>query len=156
LTGAGRRVIIVLVVTATVLGCVSGPDLSHYVEIIDKIPIPQGWQLVHTQNADPAVDDGCSRLFPSCPSVMRWYLADGEPSDLYPPSKQLLRDAGFSIRQEIAPDCDTPPSAAACGLVADAGEDVVRINLFNAGEDPAGLGIADPARSLVLVVADGG
>jgi len=154
IASAKVRLLRITFVALVLVGC-SGPDAAHYEAVLDELEIPTTWELVHTYVQAPDMENDCSRLFPSCPSVTRSYLVDGEPIDAYPVAKQVVLDAGFEIDQEISPDCDLPPSLAACVFNAVRAEDWIRVNIFNPGDDVAGLGIADPNRSMVRLTSEG-
>lgn len=150
----GKRLL--AVVAVLVFGCVApGPDVAHYKAVLDELAIPADWELVHTTLMTPDTEPGCSTFMGDCPSVTRYYLVDGEPKGAYAVAKQVALDTGFEIDQEIAPDCHLPPSGAACVFNAGRGSEMIRVNLYNPGEDLAGLGIAEPDRSLVLITAVG-
>ena len=66
----------------------------------------------------------------------------------------MITRAGFVIDEEFGPECDLPPDSAACVMVAIKDSDLVQISLYNAGDDPGGLGIARADRSIVRVIAE--
>lgn len=168
LIGSRLRVRVLCLVGLAVLaiGCV-GPDVSHYAAALDGLTVPSSWQLVHSTIRKPggadhdvqssrATDEiDCATITSGCPSVTRYYLVDGRPVDIYPIAKSLLVAAGLSIDQEIAPHCDQPPSGPACVVSAIRGSDVVRVTLYNPGEDVSALAIAQVGHSIVLVSAEG-
>lgn len=141
-------------VAALVFGCGGGPDAAHYEAVLDELEVPAAWELVHTQMRAPGTEDDCSTLFPSCPSVARFYLVDGEPIDAYPVAKQVVLDAGFELDEEIGPDCNLPPGGAACVFYAVRGKDFIRVSILNPGDDLDGLGIAEPDRTTVRMTAE--
>jgi len=142
----------------------AGPAPEHYVAVLDELSVPADWELVClTVNApggpDVSADPGVPRKLTDCaigdcPAVGRYYLVDGPPVDTYPVAKQLLLDAGFDLDRDSGADCDLPPSSAACVLGGHKEGDRVQVCIFNPGDDFANLGVADPKRALVSVVAE--
>jgi hypothetical protein len=61
-----------VVVAAMVLVCASDPSRSE--AILDELAIPADWEPVETRVYAPDTEDERSVLFPSCPSVARYYL----------------------------------------------------------------------------------
>jgi len=146
----GKPLLALVAVLAVACG---GPDPARFEAVLDQLAIPAGWELVHTEVATPDTEDGCSTLFPSCPRVVRYYLVDGEPIDALPEAKETVTAAGFQIEEELGPQCDIPPSSAACVLVAVRDSDLLQVDLYNPGEDTEGLGLADEGRTLIRLTA---
>jgi len=144
-----------------VASCGPGPD--HYVGVLDQLTIPPDWELAYLivdapgapdVSGDPEVPrklEDCALI--SCPWVARYYLIGGQPIDIYPIARAMLTDAGFEITSELTAGCDRPETGLGCGVKGAKDGDQVWVSIFHPGEDPAGLGIADPDRSMVRVLA---
>ena len=145
--------ILIALLAGIVVGCGSTPGPEHYEDLLDALSVPASWELAHTDVRTPDSETGCSTFMGNCPRVSRTYLVPGDPVDIYPVAKRLLTGAAFAIGLDTGPECDTPPSASACAIHGDLGEDTISVSIFNPGEDPTGLGIADEGRSIVLVGA---
>ena len=75
------------------------------------------------QKCDPLVNAGC-------PGVIRYYLVDGLPVNVYKAARDAVIGAGFVIDREFDPEaCDAPPSAPACGFFASRDSDRIRVNV---------------------------
>lgn len=145
---------LVPLVAALALGC-GGPDAAYYQGVLDELPVPSSWELVQTVVRAPGAELNCSPIVNDpCPSVLRYYLVDGQPTDAYPPAKQMLEAAGFAIEEEFDPECDSP-NAVACVVVAARAEEQLRVNLYYPGEDQDGLGLAKEGRTLIRITASG-
>jgi hypothetical protein len=69
-------------------------------------------------------------------------------------AKEMLLAAGLHLDEELGPDCDDPPSSAACVLVGSRDSNLLRIHLYNPGDDFDGIGVSEPDRSLIRVTAE--
>jgi nucleotide-binding universal stress UspA family protein len=162
----GKRLLIV-VVAAMAAACTSGPDVSHYTAVLDKLSLPAGWELVHTTVREPGGGDkevdpgrstdtiGCSGLFGQCPSIARYFQVDADAAiDVYKEAKRILIASGFAITHEFLPTCDAITSAAECTVVAAKGADAIVIGVYRPGGSTGdGLETAPPGRSFVRVIA---
>ena len=150
-----RRPSLILAVAAVVLvGACTGPGPAHYAAVLDELTIPSGWELAKTQVRAKDGDQHCDPLVNAgCPGVIRYYLVEGLPVDVYKPARNAVIDAGFAIDREFDPEaCDAPPSAPACGFFASRDGDRIEINLYNPGHDD-GIGVGASNRSMVRVTA---
>jgi len=147
----GKPLLALVAVLAVACG---GPDPARYVAILDELAVPGTWELVRTEVVTPETENGCSTLMGSCPRVARYYLVDADASDAYAEAKQAVTAAGLEIDQEVSPLCnDSPPRSPACSLVAIRVSDLVQVSLWDQGEDPANLGVAEEGRTLIRVMA---
>jgi hypothetical protein len=149
-----RRLLLVLV-AIVVVAC--GPDAAHYAAVLDELHVPAAWELARATIKAPGGEIDCTPLWGTggCPSVARSYLVAGKPVDAYPAARQLLVNAGFHIDQESGPMCNVPPSGPACVIWGSRGGDFVLFGLFNPGDGPSGLVIAQNDRFIVSVTAQG-
>jgi hypothetical protein len=156
--------IAVLVAALLSLGsCRTGPGPDHYAAVLDGLGVPAPWQLVHTTvrsqgGPDRAVDpsrpqDEIGCFEGECPSVTRIYLVDSGPDDVVTIARGLLSSAGFAVGGRPGLPCDAPPSGPSCSLTATRGQDYVRVTLYGPGRYTNQLGINDPLRSVVEVIA---
>ena len=143
-----------IAVVALIVAACSGPSATHYEAVLDELSIPATWELVHSSVTTPDTDNGCSTLMGSCPRVARYFLVDGQPLDALADAKKILIAAGFEVQDEFGPQCDLPPGSAACVLVVVRGADLLQLSLFKPGVDTEGLGLAQPDRTLIRLVAE--
>jgi len=148
-----RRSLLVAAAAVLALGCASR-DPSYYQGVLDELPVPPGWELVREVIRAPDAELECTPIFTEpCPSVLRYYLVEGQPADAYPQTKQMLEAGGFAIDEESNPECDTPGTTA-CVVVAARAEDELRVNVYKPGADPEGLGLPDDGRTLIRITAE--
>jgi hypothetical protein len=146
---------------AILTGC--GPGAGHFVAVLDELVVPPTWILVYViVQAPSAGDSGSNPGVPTsvrecamgdCPAVARFYLTDGTPVETYPLARQMALGGGFEIRTETTTGCERPDSGLGCDLTATEEGDEISVALFHPGQDPAGLGIADPSRTMVRILA---
>lgn len=141
-----------------VMACASGPPASHYVELLDELRIPAGWELAYVGVREPGSDFISCETFLSgdCPSVHHYYLVAGHPADAYPATKQMAIGGGFKIDEEYRPGCvdaRPAPGRIECRLVAVRGTDLLYVNLFASGLDVEELGIAKEGHFVIEIRA---
>jgi hypothetical protein len=106
--------VVIVVLPAVILAWyffIAAPDPSPYVADIDALPVPTGWEVVHTQALRSVLGSRADR----------YWLVDGEPQAIAPVVQHVLRSAGLEIYvPDYARDgCDTPSlaaSAAGCAV----------------------------------------
>lgn len=137
------------------MACASGPPASHYVDLLDELRIPAGWELAHTTVWEPFGEFDCNALVDHCPAVDRYYLVGGLPADAYPGVRQMTIEAGMEIEQEHDPGCPglRGNDRLACYLITVRGSDLVYLRLYEPGVDPNELGIARPRHFVIQLSA---
>ncbi len=132
---ARRPSLLLAVASVVIVTACTGPGPAHFAAILDELTIPSGWELARTQVRGPDGDQNCDPLVNAgCPGVVRYYLADGQPVDVYRSARDAVIEAGFAIDREFDPEaCDAPPSAPACGFFASRDADRIRINVHAPG-----------------------
>ncbi len=145
---------LLVVIGALVAACrVASAD--PYVEVLDSLEVPAGWELAHERVREPFGTNPCGPGLLDCPAAHRYYYITGEPSQAYPPAKALLVDAGFEVADEYVP-CDPPRSSAfSCGLNATKSAIIVTVYVYEPGRDVEKLGIAREGVSIVELRAYG-
>ncbi len=162
----GRRLAAAAVVAAVLLslaGCRAGPGPDHYATVLDGLSVPAAWGLVHTTvqsqgGPDKAVDpsrsqDNIDCFMGECPSVTRIYLTDSGPDAVVTAARELLAGAGFAVGGKPGLPCDTPGSGPSCAVTATRGQDYVAFTVYGPGRYTNQLGINDPLRTVVEVIA---
>jgi hypothetical protein len=131
------------------------PDVARYQAILDELAVPPTWDLALSKVITPDTEPNCGGLFGDCPRAFLYYLVDAETgADAYAEAKAMITTAGFEVDQEIRPTCDAdPPRTPACGMSASKDSDFLQVSLFNPGEDPDNVGVADPNRMQVRLIA---
>lgn len=152
---AVRATVAALAALAAALVVVScAPSVGPYVEALDGVSWPAGWELAGSTAEGAGGDADCTPLANAyCPSATRWYLVADDGPTAYADAKDALVDAGFALEQERAPDCASAPGGSLCGLRASANGSVIDVDVFPPGRDVGGLGLADNERLLVRIVA---
>lgn len=144
----------VAAVAASLLVASCAPSVGPYVEALDGVSWPAGWELVGSTTAGAGGDADCNPLANAyCPSATRWYLVADDGPIAYADAKDALVDAGFALEQERAPECASAPGGSLCGLRVSANGAIIDVDVFPPGRDVGGLGLADNERLLVRVVA---
>ncbi|MHB8959285.1 MAG: hypothetical protein ACYDAN_06630 [Candidatus Limnocylindrales bacterium] len=154
---------VVAAVLLSLAGCRSGPGPDHYATVLDGVGVPAAWDLVHTTvrsqgGPDKAVDpgrdtDNIDCFEGECPSVTRIYLVDSGPDDVVTAARGLLAGAGFAVGGRPGLPCDAPASGPSCAVTATRGQDYVRFTVYGPGRHTNQLGINDPLRTVVEVIA---
>ena len=142
-------------VAVLAVACVASvPDAAHYQAVLHDLAVPPAWDLALSKVITPDTEPNCGGLFGDCPRAFRYYLVDGETgSDAYAEAKAMVIAAGFEVEQEFRPNCDAdPPRTPACGFSASRDSDGLQVSLFNPGEDPDNVGVADPDRMQVRLI----
>lgn len=170
---------LVLAAAAMVLMVVLAPQGERFVPTLDSIPVPDGWEAVHTET----VDGG----FMSKARATRYYFADVDPVDGVAVAEGVARAGGFTIHpfwmrscDDIAPGSEPcpPPIDDACpthngGLPTECFVQAVRdletgdeyveqlwINLgrrgssFTIGTGDDRATVTDPDRALIRITVD--
>lgn len=149
-----RKYLVPIAVVFIVLGCTS-VDPARYVAILDELAVPTTWELAQTRVVTPDTDPGCSSLMGSCPRAIQYFLSDVAGADAYADAMEMLSGSGFEVELEISPGCDEDPHRTpACGIFATRGSDLVQVSLFNPGEDPDNVGVAETDRMQIRLVAE--
>jgi hypothetical protein len=133
-------------------GC-QAQDPARFVSILDELRVPQSWEVVTTMIHSTDSADGCTPGVIACPWVARYFLTEQTPAEAQPDAKEALIQTGFKIDEEVAPECDLPPGGAACSLIASRAPDMIQLSLYSPGIDPDNVGVSDPERSLIRVIA---
>jgi hypothetical protein len=90
-------------------------DPAPYLATIDALPVPSGWEVVHTQTQRDYLQG--SRAY-------RYYIVDAEPEDIAPVVKDVLRSAGLEIHDQVGsidfPTCSEngPGGPVSCSVMA--------------------------------------
>jgi hypothetical protein len=79
-------------------------DPAPYLATIESLPVPQTWEVVHTQALRSFLGSRADR----------YYLVDAEPEDIAPVVEDVLRSAGLEIHDRVASSdwCDQRPIGA--------------------------------------------
>jgi hypothetical protein len=132
-----------------VLACYTGPDVDHYVGVVDTFDVPADWQLVATQRRGPGEDFSCDPLLTSsCPGADRWYALSGDVTAALQAARQVVEAAGFTVDEVLYPACDAPPSGSACTLRASRDADRVSFSIYPPGQTK---GLDNPPESDVVI-----
>ena len=147
--------ILAVAVALLVMACAGGPGPSHYAAVLDELAIPSDWELAKTEVRGPDGDVRCDPLVNAgCPAVVRYYLVDAAPIEVYVIAKKTVIDAGYEIQREFDSEaCDAPPNAPACALFAAKEADQIIVNIYNMGQDDD-TGVAQANRVTVRMTAD--
>jgi hypothetical protein len=153
--GVRRLYSLLVCVTITALvvgGC--APSVEPYVQALDALSWPAGWELARSSSAGAGGDVDCSVVANlNCPSATRYYLVREDAPDAYAQIKDALTKAGFAVDQERTPECQSAETGALCGLRAKRDDVAIDLNISPAGRDVDNLGLADPERPMVRVIA---
>ncbi len=152
-----RRSWFLLVVAVLFAACTPRPGADHYAAVLDELSVPSGWELVHTTVREPGgAEWQCDLVInPDCPSVHRFYLTNTPAADAYHAAIAMATDAGFIVKNETRPTCTSKlPWSPQCLFFATKAYNELAVNVFNPGDDPYNLGIADPSRILVELRAN--
>lgn len=137
------------------LACYTGPGIDHFTTVLDRLAIPEGWELVKSEVRGP---DGDVRCQPgpgvsACPAVTRYFLVADDPVAALAQAKTVAAEAGLGIDDEFFQACDGPPSGPACSLHTAAEDAHVRFTIYAPGTD-LGLGRDVGQSTTVLVKAE--
>jgi hypothetical protein len=132
-----------------VMACYTGPDVDHYVGLVDTFDVPADWELVATQRRGPGEDFSCDPLLTSsCPGADRWYALDGDVMGALQAARHVVEAADFTVDEVLYPACDGPPSAPACTLFASRDADRVGFSIYQPGHV---VGLDNPPESDVVI-----
>lgn len=164
--------LLAVIVTASaflVASCVAPwSDAGPYVLLLDSLPVPSSWQLVHTtvrsfgggdrqrDLSRPSDHLGCDRFFIApCPMVERYYLVQGETQAIFDDGVQMLVRAGLPVTLFAGP-CAAPNEALTDGCAVYAYPDAEKDVAVNVWPDSAFLdkALTGPGWSLVWVRAE--
>jgi hypothetical protein len=149
----GTRLTFVLATVVLLAGCNTGPDIDHYVGVLDTIDIPDDWELVSTQRRGPGEAFDCQPIITStCPGADRWYALSGDPAAAIAQARLIVEAAGFSVQDVFSPACDGPPSGSLCDLLSKRGTDNLYVSIFTPSRS-SGLDYPPDADVIVRVTA---
>lgn len=154
ISGVGRMAGPLLAAAVLFAGCYTGPGVDHYAAILDELAVPGGWNLVRTEVRAPDAEISCDPFFGgSCPSVTRFYLAEGEPLALYEAAQGAVTAAGFRIDRELIASCDGSPTGPSCSFESMRDQDQIRISIFRSAGD-AGLDNVPASAAAIVLTAE--
>lgn len=140
---------LVLASAVAILGCNTGPNIDHYVGVLDALAIPADWELVETQRRGPGEAFDCDPLITStCPGADRWYALSGDVLPAVEKGSGMLEAAGYTVEPPSPPECDAPPSGSACTVRATRGADRVSLSIFPPGRST---GLDSPPEADVII-----
>ncbi len=135
-----------------VLGC-GGRDPSPYVAALDALSLPGTWQVAQTTVKAQGASDGCVELINGqCPSVTRYFLVAGEPSEALQAANVAVAAQGFGDVQVTHPACDVESSGPPCYLTATSGDMEIDVNVYRPGDDVDRLGLSKPDETIVRMI----
>ncbi len=140
-----RKASAAMVLALAVAGC---GDVKPYVAAIDALRLPSSFEAIKT-----VTKVGLDMCF-TCPQVHRYYLAEGELTDLRDDVKQAIVDAGYTSVQVGAPTCDiNDNSGLACSISATMDGIHLLANVYRRDSDVDGLGLSEPGKSTIRIDA---
>jgi hypothetical protein len=145
-----------LAIAVALVACVTRPPVEHFVGVLDGLRVPVGWTLAREAVRGPgSAFIACDfALSPDCPSVHRFYWWAGEPQIAYAAATLMLVDAGFTVTEELVPDCTGfHDDLIACEIYATKGSDNLIVSISEPGVDREELGIAEPGMRVIEVRA---
>jgi hypothetical protein len=86
---------ILLAAALLVSACYTGSGADRMAAILDELAFPNGWELVKTEVRAPDGDIHCQpgAGVADCPSVIRRYLVDAAPADVFAEAKPMVEAA---------------------------------------------------------------
>jgi hypothetical protein len=137
------------------MACYTGPSAEHFEAVLNRLEIPDAWELVKSEVRSPDGDVQCQPGIgvASCPAVTRFYVVARSAVDALAQSKTVAADAGLETEDEFFQACDGPPSGPACSLQTVAEDARVRFTIYEPGRD-LGLGLDVSDATTVLVKAE--
>lgn len=146
--------ILAVALALLVMACAGGPGPSHYAAVLDELAIPSDWELAKTEVRGPDGDVRCDPLVNAgCPAVVRYYLVDATPIEVFAAAKEAAMGAGFEVQEEFDPACNAPPSVPACRFIAARDADHIVVNVYGPGKDD-GTGVGQANRVTVRMTAE--
>jgi hypothetical protein len=123
-------------------------DIKPYVAAIDALPLPSSFEAVKTVTKVGL--DMCL----TCPQVHRYYVAEGELTDLRDDVKQAIVEAGYASVQVGAPNCDINDNTGlACSISAIKDGIHLQANVYRLDSDVDGLGLSEQGKSTIRIDA---
>lgn len=112
---ASVALFVLVLVSVGLAGCAS-PSFDELSSDLDALAIPDGWRLADTLTNGPGGDIECVPAItsPSCPQVIRYYVATGSPEDVYRQGEEMLLDAGFVVDSPRTDPCGGSAGSPAC------------------------------------------
>jgi hypothetical protein len=139
-----------LLATAFVAGCYSGPGADHLEAVLDELSIPEGWSLAKSETQGPDEEETCDPFeSPGCPIAIRTYLTDGDATTAYANAKAMVAEAGFEIEDVATRECPGVTSSQPCYLFALRGDDDLHVAVFASAREA---GLEDDLPGVVPVV----
>lgn len=101
-------------VAVAVLMAACGGDAAPLQAAVDSISVPPNWQVAKSVVQG---NGGCIALATeNCPSIFRYYTADGALPELFFQARDALVGAGFAITHERSPNCDPLTNGSPCSM----------------------------------------
>lgn len=138
-------------VAVAVFMAACGGDAAPLQAAVDSISVPPKWLVAKSVVQG---NGGCIALATeNCPSVFRYYTADGALPELFLQAKDALVGAGFVITHERSPNCDLLTNGSPCSISATKANVQLSVDFYRAGEDvdSQGVAIADHATVRIIV-----
>jgi hypothetical protein len=134
-----------LLVTILLIGACS--NARPYEAALDALNVPPTWEVAKTVVAPST--DFCA----TCPTVSRYYLAEGELPVVLKQAEETIRQAGYTDVDTFDPNCDRISNGAVCSITARSDQVLLIAALYRSGDDVDGLGLARGGSPLVRITA---
>ena len=141
-----------VVIALVLVGC-GGRDPAPYLATLDNLTLPSTWQVAQTTVNAQGASNGCVELVNGqCPSVTRYFLVAGEPSEALRDANAAVAAQGFGDMEVTHPACDVVSSGPPCYLTATNGDMAIDVNVYRPGDDVDQLGLSKPNETIVRMI----
>jgi len=108
----------VVVVCLALAACGNSPSFDEFGSDLDKLALPDTWQLAGSVTYGRGGDIECEPIVgsPFCPNVSRYYVAEGTTRDVYDQAADMVVGAGFTLELTGRDPCDRLEGMSLCSV----------------------------------------
>lgn len=143
--GGHPKAWLALLMCAALVGC--GPSRAELAADLDRFTVPADWHHAGTVTRDGI---GCVASYP-CPVATSYYVAAGEPAEVYAEAAEMLLEGGFTIEERSQDPCDRPAGLSICSARAAAGDRQVLLQIWSADRQLDDIDIQDRSGPIVTL-----
>jgi hypothetical protein len=133
--------------------CGNYPTFDELGADFDALRVPAGWRLADTLTNGPGGDIECVPQLstPGCPKVIRYYVAQGSPLEVYEQAAEMVVAAGFAIDAAPNRPCDRWPGTSLCSAHAIANDRRLWVQVWSPDSQFTNVEIEDRSGPIVSV-----